>query len=369
MVARNAVRDVVTPRDLRRFIEYPYDLYRKHPYWVPPLRLIERSRLDRRRNHFFAHADATFFLAETGGQVVGRIAALDDHRHNETHGDNLASFGFFEAASAEAAHALLGAAEEWARRRGRARMRGPHNPSLNESAGLLVDGFDDPPAILMPYNPPEYAGFLESAGYMTAKDLLAWQFDLQSAPAERFTQLVDRVTRRHNATMRFVERRDLKRYFPALNDLYRRAWEGNWGFVPPTDAEMRQLVDDLSWILGKHDVVLVEVAGQPVAFGVCMPDINQVLAGTDGTLLPFLFRWLRRRRIITRGRFLLLGVAPEFRQLGFFALIAYEFYRQFKGVYRHIEESWVLEDNANINGPAAALGRRSKTYRLYEKAL
>ena len=367
--SRVEIREVATARDHRRFVGYPYGLYRGDQYWVPPLRLLERDRLNRRRNHFFDHADSAFLLAEDEGRLVGRIAVFDDHRHNETHADNLASFGFFEAASADAARALLAAAEQWARTRARTRIRGPLNPSLNDTVGLLIDGFEDPPAILMPYNPPEYPRFLESAGYAKVKDLFAWSFDLESTPAAQLGPLVERVAARIQPTIHFIERRQLNGYVPVLGDLYRRAWADSWGFVPPTDEEMRQIIGDLSWIVGPRDVVLIEIAGQPAAFGVCIRDINQVLAGTDGNVIAFAWRWLRRRRIITRGRFVLLGVAPEFRQLGIFPLLAYQFYREFKGTYRHIEDSWVLEDNANINESVSRFAHRSKTYRLYEKTL
>jgi hypothetical protein len=364
------VREVTRASDLREFVEFPYRFYRDEPRWIPPLRLIERGRLDRSRNHFFEHADAAFFLAESGGSVVGRIAAIDDHRHNEFHKDDrLASFGFFEAASAAAARALFASAEAWCRRRGRARIRGPLNPSLNENAGLLVSGFDDPPALLMPYNPPEYQRYIEEAGYAKAKDLYAWLFDMDAVQPAPFIALIERVRARLRPEIRFIPRRHVSANFSTLNDLYCRAWAGSWGFVPPTDKEMRQLVADLSWIVGEHDVMLVEIQGRPAAFGVCVLDMNQLLAGTRGRLVPFAWRWLRRRRIITRGRFILLGVAPEYQQLGLFPLMAYEFYRQFKGVYRYIEDSWVLEDNANINGPASAMATLSKTYRLFEKGL
>ena len=145
-------------RGLRRFIDYAYTRNRHDPHWIPPLRIAERERLTLKKNPFFAHADAELFLAYRDGRVVGRILAIDDRLHQETHNDNTAAFGFFEAEDASAAHVLLQRTESWARERGRASVRGPLNPSLNESAGLLIDGFDTDPMLMMPHNPPEYAG-------------------------------------------------------------------------------------------------------------------------------------------------------------------------------------------------------------------
>jgi len=167
------VRPVHGARDFRRFLNYPYLRHRRDPHWIPPLRIAERDRLRPQKNPFFAHADHALLLARRDGVVCGRIAAFDDRLHNETHGDNIASFGFFEAEDADTARALLGAVEAWAAQRGRTGVRGPLNPSLNEEAGLLVDGFDTDPMLLMPHNPPEYAAFVEAAGYTKVKDLYA----------------------------------------------------------------------------------------------------------------------------------------------------------------------------------------------------
>jgi hypothetical protein len=169
-------------RGIRRFVDYAYDRNAGDPHWVPPLRLAEHERLTPAKNPFFAHADVELFLAWRGDRVAGRIAAIDDRLHNHTHGDNVAMFGFFEADDDDATRALLDTVESWARARGRARVRGPINPSLNESAGLLVDGFDSDPMLMMPHNPREYAGFLESAGYRKVKDLFAWLYDLTGDP-------------------------------------------------------------------------------------------------------------------------------------------------------------------------------------------
>src|SRR6185436_1486995 len=179
MLRLTDIRPVSGRREFRRFIDYAYERNAGDPHWVPPLRLAEHERLTPKKNPFFAHADVDLLLAWRGDRLVGRVAAIDDRLHNETHHDNLAMFGFFEAADAEATRALLGAAEAWGRARGRAAIRGPINPSLNESAGLLVEGFDTDPFLMMPHNPVAYAAHIEAAGYHKAKDLYAWIYDLQ----------------------------------------------------------------------------------------------------------------------------------------------------------------------------------------------
>src|SRR6266851_2421015 len=191
--ALTAIRPVSGRRDFRRFIDYAYERNAGDPHWVPPLRLAEHERLTPKKNPFFAHADVELLLAGRGGTIVGRIAAIDDRLHNETHHDNAAMFGFFEAEDAEASRALLVAVEEWAKARGRARVRGPMNPSLNESAGLLIDGFDSDPMLMMPHNPRAYAAHIESAGYQKVKDLFAWLYDLERQPLPAIVRLADRA--------------------------------------------------------------------------------------------------------------------------------------------------------------------------------
>ena len=186
------VRSRAGKREFKQFINYQYDRNRGDARWIPPLRLGEIDRLTPRKNPFFAHADVELLLARRDGRIVGRVAAIDDHLHNETHGDNIAAFGFFEAEDAVASRALLGHVEAWARAKGRAAVRGPLNPSLNESAGLLISGFDTDPMLMMPRNPPDYAAFIEGAGYTKVKDLYAWIYDLGRDIPPIFQRLADK---------------------------------------------------------------------------------------------------------------------------------------------------------------------------------
>lgn len=363
---------VSTPRQRREFVELPYALYAGDPHWVPPLRRDERRRLDPAHNPFLDHAEMHLWLAIAGGRVVGRVAAISDRLHDEVHGERVTWFGFFEATDRDVARQLLGTVERWARDRGSAVVRGPANPSLNESAGLLIDAFDLDPYVLMPYNPPTYPGFVEGAGYARIKDLWAWDFDPEVADLDRIGRLADRVRRRHDIIVRPVNLREFDRELSVLQSLYRDAWEDNWGFVAPTDAEIRQLAVDLKPILDPELLLFAEIRGRPVGCSVSIPDANQVLKRMNGRLLPFGFvHFLRRRTITSRIRVLLMGVVPEARRIGLYPLLIHEAHRRFvaRG-YTRAELSWTLEDNDAVNaGIEAAGGRRYKTYRLYEKPL
>ncbi len=370
--SRVEVVGVSTPRQRRQFADLPYELYAGDPHWVPPLRRDERRRLDPAHNPFLDHAEMQLWLAIAGPRVVGRVAAISDRLHDEVHGERVTWFGFFEATNRDVARQLLGAVEQWGRDRGSPVVRGPANPSLNESAGLLIDAFDLDPYVLMPYNPPTYPGFVEGAGYTRVKDLWAWDLDPLAIDLGRITRVADRVRRRHDISVRPVNLREFDRELSVLQSLYRDAWEGNWGFVPPTDAESRQLAVDLKPILDPELLLFAEMRGRPVGCSVTIPDVNQVLKRMNGRLLPFGFlHFLRRRQITTRARVLLVGVVPEARRIGLYPLLIHESHRRFvaRG-YTRAELSWTLEDNDAVNtGIEAAGGRRYKTYRLYEKSL
>ena len=365
------VTPVTTAQAERQFVDLPYDLYAKDTHWVPPLRRDELRRLSP-RNPFLAHAEMKLWIAERGGAVTGRIAAVNDRLHDSTHEERVTWFGFFEAADQASASTLLDVVERHGRSVGSQSLRGPVNPSLNESAGLLVDGFDEDPAVLMPYNPRRYVTWIEAAGYRKIKDLFAWRLVLGARPAERVARIADRVAQRHGVRVRTVRLEAFDDELQILRRIYERAWRDNWGFVPPTEDEMRQLAHDLRPVVDPDLVLFVEVHGQTVACAVAIPDINQVLKRMGGRLWPFGFvHFLRRRAIIDNARVLLLGVDPDVRLTGLYPLLIAEIHR--RGIargYRTAELSWTLEDNDAINaGIEAAGGRRSKTYRLYEKPL
>lgn len=372
MPGETIVRPVGGGREFSRFIDYAYARNADDAHWIPPLRIGERERLNPRKNPFFEHADVQLFLAWRGSEVVGRIGAIDDRLHNETHKDNVAMFGFFEAADGIAARALLAAAESWAAARGRVAVRGPINPSLNDNAGLLVDGFDSDPMVLMPHNPREYAGFIEAAGYRKSKDLYAWLYDLNGAVPEIVVRLAQRQRERHGIVVRPLNLSEFAREAERLRQLYCAAWERNWGFVPPTEAEFARIASEMKPIFDARCAVCAEAGGRMIACAVAIPDVNQALKGAGGKLFPLgLARLLLRRRFIDQVRLLLLGVDPAYRSAGLYPLLLFALHRQAaSGPYKRAEFSWVLEDNRDINQPAEQAGaRRYRTYRIYQKDL
>ena len=366
------VRPATSRADVRRFVRYPFARYRREPHWVPPLLLMEREQFDPRKNPFYEHARLNLFLARRGGEVVGRVAAIDDDNHNETHGDNLLFFGFFEAEDGEAAAALLARVEERALELGREAVRGPVNPSMNHSAGFLIDAFDTAPFLMMPYNPPDYPRYAEDAGYSKARDLYAWLFD-RDWEVKKIGRLAERVRKRNKGLeIRPVDMRRWDDELARVKELYNRSWEKNWGFVRYTDAEFDRLADEFKLILDPDLVALAEVDGELAGITVLIPDANQVFKRMRGRLLPFgVFHLLARNRIMDQVRLPILGVAPEHRNKGFeLVMIQWLYGRTLAKGYVRCEASWTLEDNHAMNHVIEAGGARHyKSYRIYEKDL
>ncbi|HZR22613.1 MAG TPA: hypothetical protein VFA59_03430 [Vicinamibacterales bacterium] len=370
---KTEIRRVAGRPEFRRFIDYAYDLNAADPRWIPELRISARERLTPTKNPFFEHADVELFLAYRDGAIVGRIAAIEDRLHNQTHGEKTAMFGFYEAADADASRSLLAAVEAWAAARGLTHVRGPINPSLNESVGLLIDGFDTDPMLLMPRNPPAYATYIESAGYAKVKDLYAWIYDIGAEPPPVVTRLAERLRNRHRITVRPLNVKEFDREADRLREIYCSAWERNWGFVAPTPAEFRRIAHEMKPIFDPQCTVCAEVDGRMIACAVAVPDVNQALKGTDGRLsLRNIWRLIRRNRYIDQVRLLLLGIDADFRTTGLYPLLLFELHRQLraKPQYKRAEFSWILEDNRDINQPAEQAGaKRYQTYRVYEKAI
>lgn len=367
-----SVRPAATRQHRRQFIDLPYRTYSGHPHWVPPARLTEVPQFDPKRNPFFRGADMELFLAWDGNRIAGRVAAIDDRRHNEVYGSNVAGFGFFEAESSEAAAALLAQVEAWAAARGRTATWGPVNPSLNHVAGLQIDAFDTDPFVMMPWNPPEYVDYVEAAGYRKVRDLWCWMVKMDEVPFDRLAAIARRVQQRHNVTIRRFNRWRLREESDRLYDIYLAAWEKNWGFVPPSREEFWHIVKDLRWLRDLDGLVFAEVDGVPVGACTLVPDANMVLKGTNGRLLPTAWwRLLHMSRIITRARGVTTGVIPRYRDTGVLALLVYD---SLSAARRHgyteVEYSWVLENNLAANQTLRRSGARMyKTYRLYEKRI
>jgi GNAT superfamily N-acetyltransferase len=358
--------------DLRAFIALPYGLHRSDPMWVPPLRRDVRQLLSPRRNPFFDHAEAGYFLARRDGRVVGRIAAVLNRLHNEFHQDRVGFFGFFECVQDPAvATALFDAAGAWLRERGLATMRGPASFSTNDECGLLVDGFDTPPVLMMPHNPRYYVALVEGAGFVRAKDLLVYQSTHANLPP-RLVQGANLLERRYKIRTRTL---DLKRFdeeVARVKQIYNQAWEKNWGFIPMTEREIDHLAKQLRPVVVPELVVFAEVDGKPVGFGVGMPDLNVALkSNPSGRLFPGIVKVLWRARRIHRIRVLLLGTLPEWRGRGVDALLFKRIWEEgYAKGYRWAEAGWILEDNHAMRNGLVHMGFEVyKTYRLYDRSL
>jgi hypothetical protein len=363
------VRLVTDRRSRRQFIDLPYRKYRGDPHWIPPARLTEVPQFDPARNPFLAVADMDLFLGWDGDRIVGRIAAIDDHRHNEQRHENLAAFGFFEADTAEAAAALFATVERWAAARGRSTLRGPLSPSLNYVAGLQIDAFDTDPFVMMACNPPEYVGYVEDAGFRKAKDLYCWLLDLRREDV-RYAAVAERIRRRYSVTIRPVDFSRLRRESDTMYAIYCDAWEQNWGFVPPTREEFWGIVKDLRLLRMRDAILIAEVDGRPVGCITVIPDVNQVLKGTNARLLPTgWYRLLTMKRRVTRGRLMTAGMIEEYRERGVVSALMAEVFRVSRRLgFTELECSWILEDNHLPNHSLRKLGATMyKTYRLYEK--
>ncbi|MBN2451879.1 MAG: hypothetical protein JXR77_15945 [Lentisphaeria bacterium] len=374
------IRRVQTARERRRFLDLPYRLHAADPAWVPPLRLGQ-ARIFAGRTAFFGQAEMAMFLAERGGRAVGRIAAIHNRAHNAQHRDRTGFFGFFECAPDDdsAAIALAKAAESWLGERGLQSMRGPVNPSMNAECGLLVDGFQHPPLALMPHNPPAYARLLEAAGLEKCKDLYAyWIESARIGPGSpehrRMRRIADRMRSTHpEVTIRNLDMRryeeDVLRYLPVFEEARRN----NWGYVPMSRAEILETVRDLRRIVAPEIVLFAEVAGEPAGVCLAIPDLNEVLRGTGGRLLPVLLRFLTgRMRRVRRMRIFGIAALDRYRSLGITGTLLLEsVLRGSKWGCTCAEASWVLEDNllSNRTIQKTLQPDHYKTYRLYEKPI
>lgn len=371
-------RPVRTGADLKAFIDLPYRLYARDARWVAPFRRDVEAHLDRKRDPFFEHGVAEYFLGERDGRVVGRIAAIENRLHNETHGDRVGFFGFFECErDPAAAAALLDAAAGWLRGRGLDALRGPASFSVNDEVGLLVEGFDTPPTVLMPHNPPWYADLLEGAGLSGVHDLWVYeQGDGRTAipvPA-RLDRAVQLLSERLRVNVRPVSLARWDEEIELLKRLYNASWEKNWGFVPMTDRELDHLAHQFKPIVVPDLVPFVEVGGEPAGFAIVLHDVNEVLRDhRAGRLFPAALKllWGVKRRTITRGRILLLGVLPRWRGLGLDAVLYHWLWtRMLANGMRWGEAGWILDDNPAMNQALERLRfRRYKTYRLYERKI
>lgn len=370
------VRPVMTYRDMSKFIEIPWHVYANDPLWVPPLRLERRFHFSR-FNPFFKHGEWQAWIALQNGQPVGRISAQIDSLHQERYGADSGHFGLLECIDdSEVFAALILNAEAWLASRQVRHVSGPFNLSINQECGILVDGFDTPPVIMMPHSPRWYGRLLEEQGYLPVKDLLAYKVRVDFEIPRVMQVMINRFSAK--ITLRTLQRNNFDEEMETLRDIFNDAWSDNWGFIPFTREEFAELGTSLRLLLPDEFIQIAEVDGKAAAFMVGLPNLNEVLIELNGSLFPF--GWLKmiqkiRNQEIRTGRIPLMGVRKQFHNtpLGLaLACLVIDAPRQ-AGIARGIEEvemSWILEDNVAMRSILDSIGSEQyKRYRIYGKTL
>ena len=371
---------VVTADEREAFIRLPWTLYAEDPAWVPPLLRERRRHLDPAVNPSLRTIEAQLWLARQRGRPVGRISAQVNRAHLARHDDGAGHFGFLETVESEAvAASLLETAEDWLRARGMRRALGPFNFSINEECGLPVDGFEAPPSIMMPHGRPCYPRLIEACGYAKEVDLIAYRIDMaKEAIPEDIRRLVDRTRRGPTVRMRGLRRARLDEDIRCVLDIFNDAWSGNWGFIPFSEAEIAHAARELKPLIAEDSVCIAELDGEPVAFALGLPNLNEAIRDLDGRLLPFGWARLLYRLKFNRirsGRMPLMGVRRRLHAttvgvgLSFAAIEAVQLAYRRRGVVS-AELSWVLEDNTALARILERIGAvPSKTYRIYTRNL
>jgi len=363
--------------DLDRFIKLPGSILGSDPAWISPLHLERRLHLGAKTNPWFEHARWQGWIAYRGDRPVGRISAQIDSLHLERYQDATGFFGMLDAEdSQETFAALIGAAEQWLRGEGIERVRGPLSLSINDEVGLLVDGFDTPPVFMMGHAWPYYGAHIEACGYRKAKDMIAYMI-APDFPAPKIMQrLLDKSGQQ--VRVRPMDRSRFDEELATLRDIFNDAWSENWGFVPFTEAEFKDLGHTLRLLIASELIQVAEVNGEPAAFIAALPNVNETIRDFDGKLLPFNWArllWQLKVRFPKSARVPLMGVRRRFHNtplgpgLAFLVIDAVRHELVARGV-EQVELSWILEDNAGMRNIIESIGGRDyKRYRVYEREL
>ncbi len=364
---------------LKKFLRVPAKLHAEDRNWVHPLMFERLEHLNPRKNPWFDHAEVAYWLAFRDGRPVGRISAQIDHLHLERYGDATGHFGFLDAEDdAEVFAALFESAEAWLRGRSMKRVTGPFSLSINDESGLLVEGFETPPYIMMGHGPRYYAPRVEEQGYRTAKNLIAYTFDVTAPFPPRARRMVEHLSRGATLNFRPIVMRRFEEELQTIVDIFNDAWSHNWSFVPMTPAEVRYMGKNLKPIVNAEHAWIGEVDGRPAAMCVVLPNINEAIADLNGRLLPFGWAkllWRLKVRGTRSARMPLMGVRSRYHGMprgAALALGVIEAVRRWHAAHgiKEAELSWVLEDNRPTHDLIELGGGRPyKTYRVYEKTL
>jgi hypothetical protein len=355
------------------FVDFPWKIYASERNWVPPLKKAVRRLLNTQQHPFWAFSEQALFLARRGPETVGRIAGIIDHNYNGFHREDMGIWGFFECENdPDTARRLFSAVEEWTRDKGMTFLRGPLNPSTNYEVGMLVEGFEYPPSIMMTYNPAYYVPLVESCGFAKEKDLLALLLEKNDRATARVERLSRRIRRKGNISIRTADKKQFDSQMAIIKDVYHSAWSRNWGFVPMTDDELGEMASELMRVMDPDLIFFLYYDDQPVGVCIILPDINPLLKRLNGKvgLLGFL-KALWYKREIKGARGLAMGFKKSHQKLGL-PLVAFDYLMQLWKTkkYEYVELGWNLEDNDDINKFELELGCRIyKKYRIFRKEL
>jgi len=378
------VRPVEGRRALKRFIRVPDAIFRDDPAWVRPFMMERLALLDAKKNPYFAHGEAAYWIAERGGRPVGRISAQRDRFVEERRGERIGHFGVFDCLEDhDAASALFEAAETWLKACGCSKVEGPFNLSINGECGLLVDGFATPPTLMMGHARPYYSTLVEAQGYRKLRDLYAYELDLLKGPPERITRFVEANKRKPEYRLRPIAMKRYEEELATIVDIFNDAWASNWGFVPLTSAEARHLAQEIKPLVDPEGVQICDYQGEPVAMMVTLFDFNSLARDLQGRLLPL--GWAKlggrllglhlRGRLPRRVRVPLMGVRQRLQNTPRGAAVALMVIEAIRQAYvargaEWAELSWILEDNTGMRDILDEIGAYIyKTYRVYEKPL
>jgi len=373
------VRPVVTKKDRKAFVDLAWEVYKDDPAWVPPLKDEVHGLITPGKNPWFEHARAQLWLAERDGKVVGRISAQVDDLVQQHMGHGTGQWGMFEVLDGDAAAVLIATAEDWLRKQGMTRALGPISLSIWDEPGLEIDGFSQPPTAMMGHHRPEYQAMIEAAGYAKAKDLITYELDITHWDDPMIDRLIAMGERNKRIRIRMVDKSKFDDEARLILNLLNDAWSNNWGYVPLTEAEIKYAGKKLKPIIFNELVRVAEVDGEPVAFMLTIPDINELTNDLNGELFPFNFiklLWRLRKPRTRRLRVPLMGVAKKLhgsRLASQLAFMMIEFTRRdavSKFGASVGEFGWILEDNKGMLSiaqlPGAVVNHR---YRIYEKQL
>lgn len=365
------VLPVKTEKELKAFINFPYELYKNNRYWVPSLKRDVYTLFDKKKNPFWAHTERELFLVFRGKNLAGRICAIVDYNFIEFWNEKTGYFGFFECEDdEEVAKTLFTEVKRFLEEKGMARFIGPFNPSTNDELGFLFEGFHSSPMIMMPYTFEYYHRLAQSAGLKKAKDLYAFYIETENAPFEYLERICAIVRKRvRDVKVRPINLGDLINEVKKIKEIYNDAWSRNWGFVPMTDAEFNYLAKNLKDLVVADIIIIVEVDNVPVAVSLAVPNYNLVLKKLHGQLGPIeILKFLYYKNKIKEARLMAMGVRKEFQKTGLEALMFLESLKAGKklGIMGG-ELSWTLEDNHLVNNTILKMGGKLyKKYRLYE---